>query len=230
MPSSPTGRADQACRQLGTRNRSAVVRNRRWYFLVHHLRPSGYFSDAALQQRDPVLYHQYKGRYQTAAERTTPFAAGTSLVDRMYYDIDQQAAHVAVTQHHQAQVQLRALLAAAESSASAPSEAKSGSDDDTYQETEDIDGSNDDNITPGAHCSGRPLAVASDEEENEEQVPTAEREIMAQDLVALFEQRFLAGQEHDFDYRQVDYNPAYDDVVLQEQDHEDAYFDSEEPS
>ncbi|KAJ1976500.1 hypothetical protein H4R34_003956 [Dimargaris verticillata] len=227
MPSSPPGQATQASQQRGARDRSATVRNRRWYYLVHHLRRSGYFSDAALQRRDPVLYHQYKGRYQTAAEQATPFAPGTSLVDRMYHDIDQQTAHTAVTQHQQAQAQLLALLAAAESSTTAPPVARPGPDDDTYQETED-DGDSNEN-PPSAHCSNRPPVVASDEE-GEEELPTAGREIMAQDLVALFEQRFLAGQELEFDYSQVDHNPAYDDVALQERDYEDAYFDSEEPN
>ncbi|KIW27224.1 uncharacterized protein PV07_06983 [Cladophialophora immunda] len=41
--------------------------------------------------------------------------------------------------------------------------------------------------------------------------------------------RFLRGGDDDFDYDSVDYNPEYDDRVLEERDAEDKYFDEQEP-
>lgn len=46
-------------------------------------------------------------------------------------------------------------------------------------------------------------------------------------LIRLMHQRFLHGQDA-FDYESVDNNELYDDVIVQEMDQEEVYFDAME--
>ena len=41
--------------------------------------------------------------------------------------------------------------------------------------------------------------------------------------------RFIRGEDTDFDYNTVDTNADYDDLNLKERDEQDKYFDEEEP-
>ncbi|XP_030330873.1 coiled-coil domain-containing protein 97 [Strigops habroptila] len=58
----------------------------------------------------------------------------------------------------------------------------------------------------------------------------AERELLRAEFVSRMFQRFLDGQDGDFDYSQVDGNAELDDLELAERDAEERYFDAEEPS
>ena len=44
------------------------------------------------------------------------------------------------------------------------------------------------------------------------------------------ENRFIRGEDTDFDYAVVDESEAYDDHKVEEREHEEAWFDSEEPA
>ncbi|XP_078675297.1 coiled-coil domain-containing protein 97-like isoform X2 [Branchiostoma floridae x Branchiostoma belcheri] len=79
----------------------------------------------------------------------------------------------------------------------------------------------------------------SDEEEEEdndnadsrgEQVPSqAEQAILRAEFLHTMQERFLQGDDEEFDYSTVDDNADYDNVVLRGQDEEERYFDDEEP-
>ncbi|KAI8081789.1 coiled-coil domain-containing protein-domain-containing protein [Halteromyces radiatus] len=74
-----------------TRIISAATRhNRRYHYLVHHLRPSGYFSEHAIQLRAPSLYEEYIGQYIPDEERYAPFEDDMTLVDRVYHSMDRR--------------------------------------------------------------------------------------------------------------------------------------------
>lgn len=70
-----------------------IVSNRRYEYLKRHLRKSSYFSDEAMQQREPVLYEQYVGQYQSEQEKTMPFANDVTLVQRVLSNIDRHYAN-----------------------------------------------------------------------------------------------------------------------------------------
>lgn len=70
-----------------------IVSNRRYEYLKRHLRESSYFSDEAMQQREPVLYEQYVGQYQSEQEKTMPFANDVTLVQRVLSNIDRHYAN-----------------------------------------------------------------------------------------------------------------------------------------
>ena len=71
--------------------------------------------------------------------------------------------------------------------------------------------------------NGEILAEAADE------VPATKDEAYAQWREAM-EWRFMSGEDRDFDYTTVDDNESMDDRKQIDQDEEDAYFDSEEPT
>ena len=65
--------------------------------------------------------------------------------------------------------------------------------------------------------------------EEKDEIPMSKEEAYAQ-WKEVMEWRFLNGEDTDFDYPSVDDNEGMDDKKQMEQDKEDAYFDSEEPS
>lgn len=49
------------------------------------------------------------------------------------------------------------------------------------------------------------------------------------EFLNIMKQRFLEGEDKDFDYSEVDTNEEYDNLKILSQDEEDKYFDDEEP-
>ncbi|XP_075302239.1 LOW QUALITY PROTEIN: coiled-coil domain-containing protein 97 [Opisthocomus hoazin] len=58
----------------------------------------------------------------------------------------------------------------------------------------------------------------------------AERAMLRQEFTTRMYQRFLDGEDPDFDYSQVDDNPDLDNLDIVSRDAEERYFDEEEPS
>ncbi|KAM6038243.1 coiled-coil domain-containing protein 97 [Chlamydotis macqueenii] len=58
----------------------------------------------------------------------------------------------------------------------------------------------------------------------------AERAMLRQEFTTRMFQRFLDGEDGDFDYSQVDENPDLDNLDIVSRDAEERYFDEEEPS
>ncbi|KAJ1912124.1 hypothetical protein IWQ60_009811 [Tieghemiomyces parasiticus] len=298
---------------------AVTARNRRLYYLQTVLRPAGYFDLPALQKRDPVLYHDMYGQYESAEQRHTPFPAQVSLVDRMYYDIDQQIAHDAVAEHYEqspssgpvgiAGSATREKDTAVDPATGAtvvlppmgklyhhevqdkagwPYEPKAGveEDRDNYEEEEDDEDKEDDesdggmavdtvaqpqrpahaprsvrmaskpvrrlplapppstNVFPRAlDCPAETLVAAPNSHPPTDEVDqngppdgvlsplnVQDMALLEDEMVDVFMQRFLAGQDTEFDYQRVDRNADYDDPRLVNADCEDSYFDSEEPN
>ncbi|XP_060071957.1 coiled-coil domain-containing protein 97-like [Ylistrum balloti] len=73
----------------------------------------------------------------------------------------------------------------------------------------------------------------SDEEEEmekeEEEISDEKKLELREEMYRIMQERFLSGQEHQFDYSEVDNNTDYDDLDLLDKDEEERYFDSEEP-
>ena len=61
--------------------------------------------------------------------------------------------------------------------------------------------------------------------EDKSKIPKEEKERLRTEFISLMEERFLAGDDHGFDYTNVDCNEEYDDIY--DQDIEDSYFDED---
>ncbi|CAG8707111.1 10424_t:CDS:2 [Rhizophagus irregularis] len=130
------------------------ILNRRYKYLTTMLDNTSYFGDEAIEMREPSLYEDYVGQYIPEEERYKQFDDDVDLIDRVYYDIDQ----------------------------------------------------------------------------NVPQISEEEKQQLRADLVDIMRNKFMSGDDPDFDYDAVDFNEEYDDVNVQEQEIQEKYFDNEEPN
>ncbi|KAG0173653.1 hypothetical protein DFQ28_008005 [Apophysomyces sp. BC1034] len=176
-----------------------LVHNRRYEYLKRHLRASSYFEDETMQLRAPVLYEQYIGQYISEAEKTAPFASDVNLVQRILKDIDRDYVNEQVKM-------------------------QKGIDEEQFEEEEEED--EDDAMEE----SETPIDTDQTTDEKGKKVESIStfQQSQRDEFVRLMEERFLDGQDTDFDYSVVDYNEAYDDLDEQERDIQERYFDRTE--
>ena len=67
-----------------------------------------------------------------------------------------------------------------------------------------------------------------EEEEEEEEMVEQEKALLREEFVSTMYRSFLEGHDKEFDYSSVDDNPRYDNILLQERDEQDRYFDSDD--
>lgn len=82
-------------------------------------------------------------------------------------------------------------------------------------------------------------ACEEEEDEDEEDSPVSnaeewvpsddEKSMLRDEFVSRMHQRFLDGEDRDFDYSTVDDNPEFDNLDIVNRDEEERYFDEEEP-
>ncbi|ORE04744.1 hypothetical protein BCV72DRAFT_10000 [Rhizopus microsporus var. microsporus] len=184
--------------------------NRRYEYLKRQLRHSDYFSDEAMQLREPELYEQFVGRHVPASEKNKPFENDVTLVNRILSNIDRK--YVSDRLDEQRQIE-----------------------EEQFEEEEDTD----DEDIKMKDIQEAPSSIASErtgeaddgniEEVEDEDIEAVMqyREEQRQELIRLLEEKFLAGKD-DFDYTAVDYNEEYDDLDQQERDIQDKYFDEDD--
>lgn len=56
-----------------------------------------------------------------------------------------------------------------------------------------------------------------------------ERQRLREEFLSVMQDKFIRGEDVEFDYHEVDTNADYDDLKLKERDDEEKYFDEEEP-
>lgn len=149
-----------------------IVSNRRYEYLKRHLRESSYFSDESMQQREPVLYEQYVGQYQSEQEKTMPFANDVTLVQRVLSNIDR----------HYASEQVRKQKIIEEEQFEEEEESED-EDEDVVQDTPM-------SVDPTGPSPSNQLGQEDSQHEEAEF-----RESQRQELIRLLEERFLAGKD-----------------------------------
>ena len=60
-------------------------------------------------------------------------------------------------------------------------------------------------------------------------IPETEKRLLHEEFVSIMEERFIEGNDEEFDYSEVDFNQEYDSLVIRQRDEEEAYFDDELP-
>ena len=59
--------------------------------------------------------------------------------------------------------------------------------------------------------------------------PTEQEKMMLhEEFLSVMQDRFMRGEEQEFDYGTVDANTEFDDLKIRERDEEERYFDSED--
>ena len=57
-----------------------------------------------------------------------------------------------------------------------------------------------------------------------------EKHLLHEEFLSVMQDKFMRGEEEEFDYSAVDTNDDYDDLTILERDEQEHYFDSEEIS
>ena len=57
-----------------------------------------------------------------------------------------------------------------------------------------------------------------------------ERLMLHEEFLSAMQDKFMRGEEEEFDYSTVDTNNEYDDLKMRERDEEEQYFDGDDPS
>ncbi|CAI2171584.1 8207_t:CDS:2 [Funneliformis geosporum] len=148
------------------------ILNRRFKYLTTKLDNTSYFSNEAMEMREPSLYEDYVGQYIPEEEKFQPFDDDVNLINRENTNV----------------VNIENI------------------------EMEGNDG------------------VTSDVKKEVSHISDEEKEQLRADLVDIMREKFMSGEDPDFDYDSVDFNEEYDDIYTQEQEIHEKYFDNEEPN
>ncbi|XP_016989357.1 coiled-coil domain-containing protein 97 isoform X2 [Drosophila rhopaloa] len=206
-------------RKLSTR--SVSIKNRRYHAMQQLLDKGEYFSEHEMMQRAPDLYQELVGQYLTEAEKKV----------RDSYDV-KNTSFSGILMHTLEKKQRDELL------------------EETQQETEEEVEARCETIPSadfevpvacrkqwGGFEDDEPVACSTSRNA-EARVPSniakistpefynpGERELLRHEFLSMMKERFLSGEDKDFDYTAVDDNALLDDLKQIEQDEEDAYFE-----
>ncbi|CAG8760317.1 22024_t:CDS:2 [Gigaspora margarita] len=198
-----------------TARHNKQILNRRYKYLITKLDDTSYFSDEAMERREPLLYEDYVGQYITQEERYPPFADNVDLVDRILYDIDQNYIHERLEQERRADSDSE--MTKDIDKLSEQKEKCTNTESDQSSTTMMID-----NLPENGYIS---INATNDIEGGQQnstskniQISDEERKQLRADLVDIMRERFFSGRDPDFDYDAVDFNEEYDDLNIEEQE------------
>uniref|UniRef100_A0A182Y073 DUF2052 domain-containing protein n=1 Tax=Anopheles stephensi TaxID=30069 RepID=A0A182Y073_ANOST len=209
-------------RKLRNGGRAIEVRNRRYAALQRMCDDGTYFSETEMMQRDPLLYDQLVGQYMTEQEkhaRDASVPVPRSVVGILLKQIDKERAEKDL----QARQQEEAARQPADGEPSRPNSpgfprAQWGN----FDEEEE------------ARVAA--LKRTSKQKRNRHAIPAAqmmtagERNLLRDEFVGIMHARFIAGEEKEFDYTQIDDSDAYDDLDTVDHDEQEKYFNLDDES
>lgn len=181
---------------------AVIVKNRRFAAMQELDTGGEYFSEDEMKRREPLLYEQMVGQYLTEEEQKQKMEEG---VDRSDLKLS------TILMKHMDDMQEKTLY-------------KHQKDREECQEEESEESSSEEED------------AEIDETENEETPEIASgratdiwRQQLRLEFKTIMQEKFLSGNDTEFDYSKVDSNPDYDSMVAEGQDDEDRYFFVENP-
>lgn len=199
----------------------SIIRNRRYAALVKLIKEKKYFSEGEMKSRDPLLYEQLIGQYQSPAEKRAnrrPDPSRDTLVDVLLEGIDHDLNREV---ENKQRVEEDDMMRNDEDSQQSAMSTHSVDDDDEDPEEDHTQWGNFDepqsstnNNTPKAKKRSLKLITAG------------ERDLLKEEFLGIMYSNFLSGKDDEFfEYETVDTNEEYDDALENDQDCEDRYFD-----
>ncbi|XP_052864535.1 coiled-coil domain-containing protein 97 [Anopheles cruzii] len=217
-------------RRLKNGGRAVDVRNRRYAALLKLCQDGSYFSEQEMMQREPLLYDQLVGQYMTEREKRERDASvplPRSVVSIIYNQIDKDQAQE--TLHQQEQEECRQEASAKVSGGwleesnrhSRPN--SPGFPRPQWGNFDDEEESRLEMRLQERHKKAR------ERQSTPAHLMTAdERQLLRDEFNGIMYARFIAGEDKEFDYSQVDDSLEYDDLDIVEQDEQEKYFDDDE--
>ncbi|KAH8412795.1 hypothetical protein KR009_005754 [Drosophila setifemur] len=203
-------------RKLSTR--AVCIKNRRYRAMQQLLEKGEYFSEHEMMQRAPDLYQELVGQYLTEAEKKA----------RDSYDV-KNTSFSGILMHSLEKQQRDELL---EESAKEHDDEASPSDPPPPDFEVPVacqkqwGGFDDEPVACSTSKSSQAVNVSKISKiSTPEFYNPGERELLRNEFLSMMKERFLSGEDKDFDYSAVDDNAQLDDLKQIEQDEEDAYFE-----
>lgn len=184
--------------------KASIVRNRRFGALQKLLdKKDEHFSELEMMKREPTLYEQLVGQYLTEQEK--------QMRDRCDNPTFLGALLKGIEMEHLREHTERAIQA--------PS--MDDSDDDDDEDGDAVAGSS----SLWGEFDDAPKRPVEKKRSPRKRASESERDELKREFIEIMYQKFIAGQDKEFDYSGVDTNAEYDDLEMQTQDEQDKYFD-----
>lgn len=183
----------------------ASVRNRRFGALQELLdKKDEYFSELEMMRREPELYEQLVGQYMTGPEKQMrDRCENPTFLSALLKGIEME--------HLREHTEKRAIE-------EKHSDLSESDDDEGPAPSSSLWGEFDD----------APKRQVVEKRTSPKNVSDAEKDEMKREFIEIMYQKFLSGQDTEYDYSNVDNNGDYDDLEMETQDQQDKYFDESE--
>lgn len=187
-------------------------KNRRYAALQKLVDTSDYFTEEEMQRRNPILFDQLIGKFQTKEEKElfmkrsydTAASSKTPLTDLLMAHLNRNEQ--------------------GESFRRLDQEKQTADEEEADAEYFEADDEDEEMDEPRSRRD-----IARDENDECEEIEEEEKELYKEEFYTTMYQNFLDGKDVDFDYSGVDNNEEYDIGENLELDEEEKYFDGEDP-
>ncbi|XP_017068614.2 LOW QUALITY PROTEIN: coiled-coil domain-containing protein 97 [Drosophila eugracilis] len=206
-------------RKLSTR--SVCIKNRRYHAMQQLLDKGEYFSEHEMMQRAPDLYQELVGQYLTEAEkkaRDSYDVRNTSFSGILMHTLEKKQRDELLEETQPNKDDKREVRSEIHTPADFEVPVACRKQWGGFEDDEPIACS----TSRNAECSipANITNISTPEFYN-----PGERELLRNEFLSMMKERFLSGEDKDFDYSAVDDNTLLDDLKQIEQDEEDAYFE-----
>ncbi|XP_006812209.1 coiled-coil domain-containing protein 97-like [Saccoglossus kowalevskii] len=197
-------------KRLNTKKNATKVRNRRYEAMKELTNKGSYFSEDAMQERDPLMYEHYIGQYLTKQEKEermkkidqSDLRFSTILMDFMdRKDIEENL-----------------------------EKQKEAEDDMLEEEDTDTEDEEDEKMVFASREDDESDDSDSALKDTDIAITAEEKNMLRLEYLKTMQIRFISGNDKDFDYSAVDNNVDYDSLDLRQQDEQEKYFDDDVPS
>lgn len=197
-------------------HQSTIIRNRRYCALVSLIKGKKYFSENEMQSRDPLLFEQLIGQYQSREEkvaRRRPNPETSTLVDVLLEGIDNEQNCEVVKKQREEENRLNENH---DDDADSRDSMASKTSDDEAKDCKQW-GEFDEPASSKSEPSSAPRA----RKRAANLITATERDLLREEFFGIMYSNFLSGRDSEFHYSTVDDNDEYDDVKEADQDFED---------
>ncbi|CAO1330108.1 unnamed protein product [Diamesa serratosioi] len=218
-------------------NRSQLIKNRRYCCLLKLINDKKYFSPSEMMGREPLLYDQLIGKYQTEAEKKAcrrPDAKTDTLVDILFQNIDRDHNTELENKQRTEENDMMDVLTLDDDEDSQDSINSDSTDPEAAEEKRSQWGNFEDKPnTSEQPCTSSSVVKRSKKEIKQRKklanlITAGERDLLKDEFLGIMHSNFLSGKDKEyFDYSQVDQNSEYDNIEENGQDLEDKYFDDD---
>ncbi|XP_053663172.1 coiled-coil domain-containing protein 97 [Anopheles marshallii] len=219
-------------RQLRNGGRAIEVRNRRYVALQQMSNDGTYFTETEMMQRAPLLYEQLVGQFMTEQEkqeRDARMPMPQTVVGVLLKQIDKERAEKTLqeqkTEEREQQQQQQQYQSEVDDSREQLDQSRPNSPICLSSQWGNFD---EEEQLRVAELRQARYTRALHKSNPAHLITAGERELLLDEFIGIMHARFIAGEEEDFDYTQVDNSDEYDDLVKMNQDAEEKYFDKED--